>query len=77
MLNGVLRPVLARWHPLLLDHENRRQPEVSLLQHEHSWERAEELRQALNAIRESLVLLATKLAEVADVPPLQPPEPAG
>jgi hypothetical protein len=29
-----LRPVLATWHPLLLDYENSRSPEVSAYQHE-------------------------------------------
>ncbi len=51
VLNGVLRPVLAYWHPKLLDYENTKGDGVSALQHERRWECAEELRGVLNTIR--------------------------
>jgi hypothetical protein len=72
VLNGALRPVLANWHPLLLDYEGRRPPEVSAVEHEWSWERAGELRQELERVRGSLVEYADLLAEVAEVPLLRP-----
>lgn len=37
ILNGVLRPVLAQWHPLLLDYEATRPEGVSTTQHEQAW----------------------------------------
>src|SRR5262245_62029083 len=37
ILNLVLRPVLAKWHPLLHDYESRRQSSVSAFEHEKRW----------------------------------------
>lgn len=70
MLNGVLRPVVAKWHPLLLDHEARRPEGVSMVDHERLWERDRELREELAAARTALAEYANLLAKVADVPPL-------
>jgi hypothetical protein len=55
LLNYALRPVLAKWHPLLLDYEPHKDAAVSALEHEQRWERAEELRTVLNNVR--LILL--------------------
>ena len=68
MLNFVLRPVLARWHPLLLDYEHQRAASVSALQHEAAWERAEELRNVLNETRHTLLAYAELLAQISRVP---------
>jgi hypothetical protein len=68
ILNTVLRPVLAKWHPLLLDYEDRRQENVSVKEHERNWEKHEELRQVLNDVRLILIEYAKLLAQVADVP---------
>ena len=38
MLNVVLRPVLAKWHILLLDYENQREASVSPIIHERRWD---------------------------------------
>lgn len=65
ILNQVLRPVLAEWHPLLLDHENRRPNETSPVEHERSWVRNEELRQVLTATRATLDDYVRRLAAVA------------
>jgi hypothetical protein len=70
ILNTVLRPVLAKWHPLLLDYENAKESSVSPLEHERRWEKYEELREELNTVRGVLTDYANLLAEVADVPSL-------
>lgn len=70
VLNGVLRPVLSTWHPLLSDYESRRNQAISVVEHERQWERSEELRKALNDVRGILVEYANLLAQVAEVPSL-------
>jgi hypothetical protein len=70
ILNGVLRPVLSYWHPILLDYESKRTSPVSQIEHELKWERASELRKALKEARNTLIEYAELLAEVAKVPPL-------
>jgi hypothetical protein len=70
ILNSVLRPVLAKWHPLLLDYENTRPPAVSALEHERRWAQYADLRQELNQVRGVLTDYANLLAEVAGVPSL-------
>lgn len=71
ILNQVLRPVLAEWHPGLLDYEARRPQERSQTEHEGLWPKREELRTVLGAVRITLGEYADLLAEVAGVPPLQ------
>jgi hypothetical protein len=68
VLNYVLRPVLSKWHPLLLDYEQQKAPGVSVLAHEQRWEHAKELRDALEAIRPVLTSYTELLADVAGVP---------
>jgi len=68
VLNVVLRPVLAKWHPLLFDHESTKKTSVSPLEHERQWENYEELRQTLNDVRKVLIEYVDLLAQVADVP---------
>ncbi len=68
VLNGALRPVLAKWHPLLLDYEHRRDVFVSPLQHEAAWERAEELRIVLSRTRAVLLAYTKLLARISRVP---------
>ena len=68
VLNHVLRPVLAKWHPLLEDYEAGRRPSVSRLEHERRWERNAELRQALAEVRTALDEYAKMLARAAGVP---------
>lgn len=70
ILNTVLRPVLAKWHPLLLDYENSRPGSISKLEWERQWKRNEELRQVLNKTRGILIEYSRLLAEVAGVPSL-------
>jgi hypothetical protein len=70
ILNLVLRPVLAKWHPLLLDYESTKPQMISPVTYEKQWEYAENLRQVLNEVRFVLIEYANILAEVADVPSL-------
>ncbi|MDP9314314.1 MAG: toll/interleukin-1 receptor domain-containing protein [Chloroflexota bacterium] len=72
VLNFALRPVLAKWHPLLLDYEHRREALVSPLQHEEAWERATQLRQVLNQVRGVLIDYAGLLAQICRVPATLP-----
>jgi hypothetical protein len=74
VLNGVLRPTLAKWHPLLLDWEAQRAAGVSAFEHERSWEAAGHLRRELEAVRDALTDYANLLAEVAGVQPLSWPD---
>jgi len=70
VLNAVLRPVLAKWHPLLLDYESTKESSVSPLEHERRWDKNEELRRVLNDVRRVLIEYANYLAQVARVPSL-------
>ncbi len=71
ILNDVLRPVLARWHPLLLDYESTRPPMRSQTEHEGEWTRGDELRSVLADVRSTLEQYAELLASVAGVPSLR------
>lgn len=70
ILNAVLRPVLAKWHPLLLDYESTKESSVSPLKHEKQWDKNEELRGVLNDVRGVLIEYANLLAQVIDIPSL-------
>ena len=77
VLNTVLRPILSKWHPLLEDYEATKRSGISTIDFERKWERAAELRGALEGARVKLVEVAGILAEVVGVPSLLPdaPEP--
>lgn len=70
VLNVVLRPLLAKWHPLLLDYENTKDVLDSFFEHERKWDNHEELRKVLNDVRLTIIEYANILAQVADVPSL-------
>jgi hypothetical protein len=70
ILNHVLRPILAKWHPLLLEYEHSRPPTAAASEYERQWERAAELRSVLDDTRRILVNYANLLAQVAGVPSL-------
>lgn len=67
VLNGAVRPFLASWHPALASHEASLPAGADPVAHERSWERADDLRRDLAAVRRSLSELALLLAEVAGV----------
>jgi hypothetical protein len=70
VLNLAIRPFLAKWHPLLLGHEEQRHGDITDVEHERRWERAGELRRELEALRAMLVHYADILAEACEVPSL-------
>jgi hypothetical protein len=70
ILNAVLRPVLAKWHPMLLDYEKTRAESMSTLDHERSWDKYDELRDVLEQTRVHMNEYAEYLREVAGVPSL-------
>ncbi len=70
LLNKVIRPLLAKWHPMLKDYEDLRPQGVSVTEHERKWSKAAELRKNLNDTRLQIVEYANVLAEVAEVSPL-------
>lgn len=67
ILNKVLRPILAKWHPVLLDWEQQKPSERSTTEHEIQWEHNDELREELNQIRLKLIEYANVLGEVSGV----------
>lgn len=70
VLNYAVRPVLAKWHPLLEEYESSRPDGKSVRAHEEEWERAAELRGALEDLRSVLLEYTNLLASVAGVEPL-------
>lgn len=70
VLNEIIRPVLAKWHPLLLDYEKKKSDSVSLLEHEKRWDKYEELRKVIEDARVVLKEYSDTLAKVAKIPPL-------
>ena len=70
MLNYVLRPLLARWHPLLETWEEARPDQLSRQEHEQAWPQADELRTELDDIRPVLTRYADILATACGVPNL-------
>ncbi|MEZ4776831.1 MAG: hypothetical protein R3D00_26890 [Bacteroidia bacterium] len=67
ILNKVLRPVLAKWHPQLKDWEDHRPKDLSVTAHEAAWPQNEALRSEINKIRGRLMEYANVLAEVSGV----------
>jgi hypothetical protein len=67
VLNKGLTPFLAKWHPLLLAHEQKRPPDVSARDHERSWEKASEFRRELAQVQEQMMIYARALAKIAGV----------
>ncbi len=71
VLNSAIRPVLAKWHPLLMTHESNREPSVSPADHEAKWEHNKELRNILAGLQETLRQYSLLLADAAGVPPME------
>ncbi|MEI6776118.1 MAG: hypothetical protein WCK70_04420 [Chloroflexales bacterium] len=70
ILNTVLRPLLAKWHPLLRDYEHSRPETISLIAHERAWQFYDEIRGELAELRKPLTEYANLLADVAGIPSL-------
>jgi hypothetical protein len=71
VLNHVLRPLLAYWHPVLRAYEDSRLPSVSLVDHERAWQRNGELRKALDEVRTTIRQYSYLLARAAGIEPLR------
>jgi len=67
VLNRLLRPLLARWHPLLLEHEQQRAQGVGAREHERRWAHHGELRRELERIRGEMSSYATLLAKASGI----------
>lgn len=72
MLNGVIRPVLAHWHPRLTAYEETRPAEIDSVSHEQGWEHIAELRAEIDRTRHVLTDIAQLLGTVAGVESLLP-----
>ncbi|MCX5886331.1 MAG: hypothetical protein NT096_10555 [Proteobacteria bacterium] len=70
ILVSSLRPILDKWHPLLLDYEVMKRPNVSAYKHEASWEHNEDLRKDLADLRNFLEQYSRLLEKAAGIPPL-------
>ena len=70
ILNYVLRPLLSKWHPLLQEHESKKENNISIKEHEDNWDRNLELRKDLDKTRKILIVYANHLAKVANVKPI-------
>ena len=71
VLNFVIRPLLAKWHPLLLVYENTRDPSMPPAEHETKWEYEKDLRTELSNLQETLRQYSFLLAEAAGIPPIE------
>jgi hypothetical protein len=67
VLNRGVRPILAKWHPLLRAHEERRPEGYSAVQHEQDWERIADLRLELDRLQEEMQVYLEALAKIAGV----------
>jgi len=67
ILNKVLRPILSKWHPILLDWEQQKPLDRSVTEHESQWKFNDELRDELNQIRLQLIEYANVLGKVSGV----------
>lgn len=65
ILNSVLRPFLARWHPALDEYETARPNDVSRVAWEAQWDSAAEVRAELAEVRASLAEYAKTLGQVS------------
>jgi hypothetical protein len=67
VLNKGLRPLLAKWHPLLQTWEAQRPPHLSPKAHEQNWSEEKNLRNELESLRKDLEQYANALAVIAGV----------
>lgn len=71
VLNSGLRPVLAKWHPILLEYEKNKDGSISSTEHEKAWSHNEELRTVLVELQKSMSQYAVYLAKAAGVPDIE------
>ena len=64
VLNQIVRPFLAEWHPRLCEYEARRPDGTSQQAWEQAWDKNAEVRGALNDVRTSLISYTGILGEI-------------
>ena len=75
LMNGILRPLLAQWHPRLTIYEEQRPSGVGAFTHEEAWEYGPALRKDLANARAKVRPFAVLYETVCDIQPsLVPPE---
>jgi len=67
VLNQGLRPFLAKWHPLLTDHEAQCPNGVGKRAHECAWNKTTEMRKALHDLQDEMGIYVDALAKIAGV----------
>ena len=67
VLNKVLRPLLAKWHPRLRDYEEQKPPQKSAIAHENDWAENAVLRAEIRKINTQLQEYADVLSQVSNV----------
>lgn len=70
VLNQRLRPILAKWHPLLQAYEATRPPNASPRDFERDWSRAHDLRDELEKLRNHVSQYADLLARSCGIKPI-------
>ena len=67
VLNNGLRPFLSKWHPVLLEWEEKKADGVSPQAHEKAWNQEVIVRDELDSLRQGLERYANALARIAGV----------
>lgn len=67
VLNDGLRPFLSKWHPLLLEWEEKKEDGVSPQAHEKGWDKEQTVRGELDSLRQKLSQYANALGLIAGV----------
>jgi len=66
-LTEVLAPFLLKWNEPLREYEGQRKPEISIIGHEHNWDRYVDMCKNFDDIRPTLQGYVNALADIAGV----------
>ncbi len=67
VLTKGLSPYTTRWHQLLLDYEQTRSSEISVLDHERAWDRYPQAVKELEELQKQMQVYADVLAKISGV----------
>ncbi len=67
VLNKGLRPFLVKWHPMLKAYEEKKEKEITTVDHEHNWKYAVVFRDELEQVRLQMVIYVEALAKIAGI----------
>jgi len=67
VLNEILRPILSKWHPALINWEAQKPNHISVTEHERLWQFNVEIRSEINQTRKKLLEYADVLSIVSNV----------